>query len=177
MGGGGVSRTCVVAAGSIHPSIIIMHAWPGLHAAAAEFPSRLKLVEFCGARCRRARNCGAPQPPKALAHTATTTGGRGDHLLPHTKMLRAHTGTKPKTPIDGVRRHWAAAPATGSPPCSSHHASVAHTATTRPSSHTSDVLDRTISTPVLSWPCDRDRRRHRRSRCPPTLPTHTSTCS
>ena len=28
-------------------------------------------------------------------------------------MLRAHTGTKPETPIDGVRRHWASAPATG----------------------------------------------------------------
>ena len=48
------------------------------------------------------------------------------------KMLRAHMGTKPETPIDWVRWHWAVAPATGTPPCSSR-ASVAHTAT-RPSS-------------------------------------------
>ena len=44
------------------------------------------------------------------------------------KMLRAHKGTKPETLIDGVRQHWALAPETGCPPCSSH-ASVAHTAT------------------------------------------------
>ena len=48
------------------------------------------------------------------------------------KMLRAHTGTKPETPIDGVRQNWAVAPATGRPPSSSH-ASVAHAAA-RPSS-------------------------------------------
>ena len=47
-------------------------------------------------------------------------------------MLSAHTGTKPETPIDVVRQHLAAAPVTGSLPCSSH-VSVAHTAT-RPSS-------------------------------------------
>ena len=52
---------------------------------------------------------------------------RKDAACPH-----GHKAGLPETPIDGVRKHWASAPATGSPPFSSH-ASVAHTAT-RPSS-------------------------------------------
>ena len=60
-------------------------------------------------------------PPISRNHARTTT--HDDE-----KMLSAHKGTKPETPIDGVRQKWAAAPATRSPPSSSH-ASVAHTAT------------------------------------------------
>ena len=49
-------------------------------------------------------------------------------------MLRAHTGTKPETPIDGASENWAVAPATG-PRCARgwlpfpSYARVAQTAT------------------------------------------------
>ena len=71
----------------------------------------------------------APVPP---ARGACTRAGQRTTTHEDEKMLRAHTGAKPETPIDGVRTTLGAAPATGPPPCSSH-ASVAHTAT-RPSS-------------------------------------------
>ena len=70
----------------------------------------------------------APVPP---ARGACTRAGQRTTMHDDETMLRAHTGTKPETPIDGVRQNWAFAPATGWPPSSSH-ASVAHTAT-RPS--------------------------------------------
>ena len=57
--------------------------------------------------------------------------------------------TTPETPIDGVRWHWASAPATGSPPCSSH-ASVAHTAT-RPSSQGPASALRFTYFSILCW--------------------------
>ena len=63
----------------------------------------------------------------ARSHIDADNNNTANTDAPHTD-----TDTKPETPIDGVREHWAPAPATGSPPCSSH-ASVAHTAT-RPSS-------------------------------------------
>ena len=79
----------------------------------------------CAARrTRRARSPSTAANSSAAdcRHHARTTTHDDE------KMLSAHTGAKPETMIDGVRRHWATAPATGSSPCSSH-ASVAHTAT------------------------------------------------
>ena len=78
---------------------------------------------------------GHPCPPLGGACTRA-----GQRTTPHDdeKMLRAHTGTKPETPIDGESENWGVAPATG-PRCAreplsfSSHASVARTAT-RPSS-------------------------------------------
>ena len=67
------------------------------------------------------------RPPGTRHHARTTT--HDDE-----KMLRAHTGTKPETPVDGGSENWGAAPATR-PRCargrlpSSSHASVARTAT------------------------------------------------
>ena len=89
-------------------------------------------------------------PPRAALHTGTRaprSGGlhtgrptnddddarrrkRKDAACP--QQGTRDKGTKPETPIDGVRKHWAPAPVTGPPSCSSH-ASAAHTAT-RPSS-------------------------------------------
>ena len=74
------------------------------------------------------------RPPRAAASSSAPDTGHHARTTTHDdeEMLRAQTDTKPETPIDRVRQNWAAAPATGWPPSSSH-ASVAHTAT-RPSS-------------------------------------------
>ena len=73
-------------------------------------------------RAACATHARAAPPPEAAPPNSR------HHALPTThddeKMPRAHTGTKPETPVDGTRKHWAFAPATGRLPCSSH-ASVA----------------------------------------------------
>ena len=83
---------------------------------------------------RTAHRTHCARPPRAAASSSAANARNHARPAMHDdeKMLRAHTGTKPETPIDGVQKHWAFAPATGRPPCSSH-TSVAHTAT-RPSS-------------------------------------------
>ena len=98
------------------------------------------------AALRAARTAPArPAPPLVVAappapdtHHARTTAHDDE------KMLRAHTGTKPERPIDGVRQNWASAPATGWP-SSSSHASVAHA--TRASSQ-GPAFSRTAGLPV-----------------------------
>ena len=92
----------------------------GQHRARARHPAR---------RARRAHPHSTaaevvPPDPKSTRHHARTTT-RDDE-----KMLRAHMGTKPKTPIDGARRNLVVAPATGArcargPLPFSSHASVA----------------------------------------------------
>ena len=67
-----------------------------------------------------------PRGGKQPTNDTSTPPGRGGK-----GAACARKDTTPETPVDGARRHWAAAPATGSPPCSSH-ASAAHIAT-RPS--------------------------------------------
>ena len=87
---------------------------------------RVKLMVTRTAPARLAPPLVAALPTPDTRHHARTTTHDDE------KMLRAQTNTTPETPINGVRQNWASAPATGSPPSSSH-ASVAHTAT-RPSS-------------------------------------------
>ena len=90
--------------------------------AAAALRFRLHAALHAAAHARKAPPPGdTPSNPKRHARTTT----RDDE-----KMLRAHMGTKPETPIDGASENWAVAPATG-PRCargrppSSSHASVA----------------------------------------------------
>ena len=51
------------------------------------------------ARRARAPAASTPHAPATRHHARTTT--HDDE-----KMLRAHTGTKPKTPIDGASENW-----------------------------------------------------------------------
>ena len=57
---------------------------------------------------------GRPCPPLGgLAHGPATNERRRTTTRDDEKMLRAHTGTKPKTPIDGACENLVVAPATG----------------------------------------------------------------
>ena len=79
---------------------------------------------------RTAQRTHRAPPPCAAASSSAADTRHHARTTTHNdeNVMRAQTDTTPETPVDGVRWHWTAAPATRSLPCSSH-ASVAHTAT------------------------------------------------
>ena len=109
--------------------IIMMKAFQLL--ALRSLSSHCLLPLCCAARTPRTPHAAlallllVPRTHRATKPRHQTTTTNDDE-----KMLRTHTGTKPKTPIDGASENWGVAPATG-PRCargwlpSSSHASVA----------------------------------------------------
>ena len=89
-------------------------------AGVVDFPFKKRLLPLhCRihtAHARRtARRTHSARPPRAAASSSAADSRYHARTMTHDdeKMLRAHEGTKPETPIDGVRRHRALAPAIG----------------------------------------------------------------
>ena len=109
------------------------HRDEGVSATRSALLSHCLLPLCCAARTPRTPHAALALLPLVPRTRRRTTGTR-QHARTTThddeKMLRAHTGTKPKTPIDGASENLVVAPATG-PRCArgplpfSSHASVA----------------------------------------------------